>query len=639
MVFSSELATVAEQARKLNILKSDSSRVKTIADLAVMDSSVSEVSGIDTLGRVHGGALSSGEGSASTTLAGFSEQLEWLANGIQTDGRAVGFQEAFNAAMLFNTDKINYDRSSYLTKEAQPDPGYKAFEVSQPFPSAPSSVDELARQFGGTKTSMITTAVDAWTDLAADVGDIAKDLNKAARDFVEDNEGYMFDSAAKKIREIGLSADVFAGNAKIMSATVGALGAANTQGAMFTSLAQLAMAFAPTPFEKKAIEKAFLSSFPGVFRPMLIPAVPLNTNLMEAPDLASGALANIKAQTSGATADLSKVILPSPIQELLDKGTIGPGAFEAAREKFQELEGISEIHPSNAKLAEALGVPIENNASKAVKSLADVEKLKNLFEGQSEQLLAGLGDKSEVLTGYVSDLANGVGAPYSLDADGLPKSPGASTVPNGTEALEALKNAGALDAASVGTLSPSTGQLPAGVSMGSTIPGAGGIASAAPMPSQGTNALSLAHNSAGMNGLGPLGSIPPTATSQAGGRGTTGVSPSGQFGRAGLSSGSTHVGPGMASRPGYGPAGASGPVAGVGAGGSPSNQTNSGRSPMYMGGGAGAPGAGSVHNGKRVGGVGVKTVVNRVERSRNKRDLLGEPKPVVPGVIGAWVRD
>ncbi|QNE89506.1 hypothetical protein H0194_00010 [Corynebacterium incognita] len=629
--------------------------IGSLADTASIDSTISEVSGIDTLGRVHGGALSSGTGSATETLKSFSEQLEWLANGIQSDGRAIGFQEMFNAAMLFNTDKVGYDRSSYLLKESQPDPGYKAFEISQPFPSAPSSVDELARQFGGTKTSMITSAVDAWTDLAQDVGDIAKDLNKAARDFVENNQGYMFDSAAKKIREIGLSADVFAGNAKIMSATVGALGAANTQGAMFTSLAQLAMAFAPTPLEKEAIEKAFLSSFPGIFRPMLIPAVPLNSNLMEAPDLASGALASIKAQTSGANADLSKVALPSPIQELVDKGTIGPGAFEGAREQFEELEGISEIHPSNAKLAKALGVPIENNAGKSVDALANVEKLKNLLEGQGGELLAGLGEHGTGLKNYVNDLAKGVGAPYSLDANGLPISSGTQTVPNGAKALDALQNAGSMEAASVSAISPSAGHLPAGLGMGSTVPGAGVTANAASMLPQGGISASMSQSTPGLNGMGAMGSVPPTTAPQPGGRSFTGAPSAGrpptglhtgtsnaqhsQFGRAGLSSGLTHVGPGTALRPGYAPAGVTGPAAGVAAGNSSSGQANSGRSPMYMGGGAGAPGAGGMHNGKRGRGTAVKTVVNRVERSRNKRDLLGEPQPVVPGVIGAWVRD
>ena len=35
----------------------------------------------------------------------------------------------------------------------------------------------------------------------------------------------------------------------------------------------------------------------------------------------------------------------------------------------------------------------------------------------------------------------------------------------------------------------------------------------------------------------------------------------------------------------------------------------------------------------------VKSVTTQVERDPNKRDLLGEPPAVVPGVIGDWVRE
>lgn len=35
----------------------------------------------------------------------------------------------------------------------------------------------------------------------------------------------------------------------------------------------------------------------------------------------------------------------------------------------------------------------------------------------------------------------------------------------------------------------------------------------------------------------------------------------------------------------------------------------------------------------------VKTVTTAVEQDQNRRALLGEVPPSVPGVIGAWVRD
>ena len=85
----------------------------------------------------------------------------------------------------------------------------------------------------------------------------------------------------------------------------------------------------------------------------------------------------------------------------------------------------------------------------------------------------------------------------------------------------------------------------------------------------------------------------------------------------------------------------------AGAGGSLGIGTGSGESsPATRGGNAGRSTGGARAYGPMMGMRGkdsekkrVKSVTTQVERDPNKRDLLGEPPAVVPGVIGDWVRE
>lgn len=85
------------------------------------------------------------------------------------------------------------------------------------------------------------------------------------------------------------------------------------------------------------------------------------------------------------------------------------------------------------------------------------------------------------------------------------------------------------------------------------------------------------------------------------------------------------AGPGMGA--GAGPAG-SAATSGAGAGRGGASAGGRGMMPMM-----GARGGDSAKSKK------VKSVVTQVELEPNKKALLGEPPLVVPGVIGAWVRD
>lgn len=123
---------------------------------------------------------------------------------------------------------------------------------------------------------------------------------------------------------------------------------------------------------------------------------------------------------------------------------------------------------------------------------------------------------------------------------------------------------------------------------------------------------------AGMNGA------PMTGAVGAGGLGGAGVVRSGAKSLGGLNSGN---GSGQA---------------GTGSGGTsasrPSAAVAQGRPQVMMPMGAMGGGAGAGGNTQRRNRGKVQTVTSAVERSGNLKALLGEQPPVVPGVIGDWVR-
>ena len=207
-----------------------------------------------------------------------------------------------------------------------------------------------------------------------------------------------------------------------------------------------------------------------------------------------------------------------------------------------------------------------------------------------------------------------------------------STLPNATDLHPAGEAAGAgaglnLPAANLGTQSASA--LDLAPHPGAGTPAGGAVA--------GTTGGTL--NSAG---VGPGGALP-GGLLNAGGKGNGfGMSPLsgiGQRSAADMRTQASGLGT-MGARPFGGPHSMNG-VSGLGG-------------PSMLGGrrGAGALGAGSLGAGARgmmpmMGARGgdsakskkVKSVVTQVELEPNKKALLGESPLVVPGVIGAWVRE
>ena len=217
------------------------------------------------------------------------------------------------------------------------------------------------------------------------------------------------------------------------------------------------------------------------------------------------------------------------------------------------------------------------------------------------------------------DLIASGATPTQVASATAPSLPPISTLPTGGAGAGAAAGAGAL----AGGATSAVGGLGAAGA-------GGGLGGAMPLAGRGAAGLSGGVGS----GLGGVG---------AGGRAGAGAGGSGALGARGGFSTPPGAGAG-AGTGGVGPApgnGAGAGTGGVGAG-SPGASPRTGGASGSTGGGYGvgpAAGAGrGGRNGQQKRGR-VQAVTSAVEREGNLKALLGEAPEVVPGVIGAWVRE
>ena len=218
------------------------------------------------------------------------------------------------------------------------------------------------------------------------------------------------------------------------------------------------------------------------------------------------------------------------------------------------------------------------------------------------------------------DLIASGATPTQVASATAPSLPPGGTLPTGDAAAGA--GAGALAGGATGAV---------GALAGGAVGAGGGLGGAMPLAGRGAAGFSGAGGvGSGLGGVGSGG----RAGAGAGGFGALGAR--GGFGTppgAGGGAGTGGVGPAPGNGPGVGGVGAGSPGASPRAGGSTG------------GAGAGGYGVGPAAGAGRGGRNGqqkrgrVQAVTSAVEREGNLKALLGEAPEVVPGVIGAWVRE
>ncbi|WP_297846958.1 hypothetical protein [uncultured Corynebacterium sp.] len=499
----------------------------------------------------------------------------------------------------------------------QPEPGYSPFGFSMPVVNVGTDIVKLATDLMSTQIWNVSEANARWSSLASEVDDIVSGLQEAAGSLEGENDSEATSRAAAKIREVAASGSHFVANAKVMGEKLTGFHA-KLMGMQPTAMAMAMEVMAiPEPVEREIAEKAALAALQPDLQRFAVEAMPYQHALMEQSPASGGG--GVDAGLSGVDGDGQRyttdaVVWPKKIAEAIARGDLGPGNFDVVNGNVDGLEAVGmspqEINDFHQQMHTS-----GRNA---------LEKL-------------GLGDQVAIAGNEVS--TQGASMPGVTAPNGA-----MGQVPSGTvhpvaagATAGALNNSGAM-APTATAQSPNTGMAPI---MAAGRPGdagrgvlggqspRGGIGSAAGKVSGNADIARAGRGAQSGQHFGRGAGAPYAGVGSGVRAGHSNAIGGGSGMRAGLGSG---AGAGM--RPGVGGG------LGLGTGGSESAAAARGGNAGRSTGGARAYGPMmGMRGGKDSEKKRVKSVTTQVERDPNKRDLLGEPPAVVPGVIGDWVRE
>ncbi|MDU5016759.1 MAG: hypothetical protein E6X13_01665 [Corynebacterium sp.] len=495
----------------------------------------------------------------------------------------------------------------------QPEPGYSPFGFSMPVVNVGTDIVKLATDLMSTQIWNVSEANARWSSLASEVDDIVSGLQEAAGSLEGENDSEATSRAAAKIREVAASGSHFVANAKVMGEKLTGFHA-KLMGMQPTAMAMAMEVMAiPEPVEREIAEKAALAALQPDLQRFAVEAMPYQHALMEQSPASGGGgvdagLAGVDGDGQRYTTDA--VVWPKKIAEAIARGDLGPGNFDVVNGNVNGLEAVGmspqeindfhqQMHTSGRNALERLG-------------LGDQVAI-----GGNEVSTQGASVPSVASpNGAMGQVPSGIAHPVAAGAHG-----------------GALNNSGAMAPVTTAQ-SANSGMAPmiaagrprdAGRGVGSGQSLRGGIGSAAGNVS-GSADVARAGRGA-QSGLHPgRGAGAPYAGVGSGVRaGHSNALGGGSSMRAGLGSGAGN-GAGAGMRPGVGGS----ESAAAARGGNAGRSTGGARAygPMM-----------GMRGGKDSEKKRVKSVTTQVERDPNKRDLLGEPPAVVPGVIGDWVRE
>ncbi|XLN85120.1 hypothetical protein ACKFRS_04745 [Corynebacterium tuberculostearicum] len=517
----------------------------------------------------------------------------------------------------------------------QPEPGYSPFGFSMPVVNVGTDIVKLATDLMSTQIWNVSEANARWSSLASEVDDIVSGLQEAAGSLEGENDSEATSRAAARIREVAASGSHFVANAKVMGEKLTGFHA-KLMGMQPTAMAMAMEVMAiPEPVEREIAEKAALAALQPDLQRFAVEAMPYQHALMEQSPASGGGgvdagLAGVDGDGQRYTTDA--VVWPKKIAEAIARGDLGPGNFDVVNGNVDGLEAVGmspqeinefhqQMHTSGRNALEKLGLGDHvaiggNEVSTQGASMPGVT--------------APNGAMGQVSSGTAHPVAAGANA-GALHGGGA-MAPGA-TAQSANTGMAPMMAAGRPADAGRGVLG---GQSPRG-GIGSA---AGNVSGGADIARSGRGAQSGLHLGRGAGapyagvGSGVRAGHGNALGGGSGVRAGLGNALGGGSGvRAGLGSGAGN-GAGAGMRPGVGGGLVSGTGGGEGA--AAARGGNAGRST----GGARAYGPMmGMRGGKDSEKKRVKSVTTQVERDPNKRDLLGEPPAVVPGVIGDWVRE
>lgn len=557
------------------------------------------VSGLDHVGDVHERVLTTDPGSALKSLESFVKQLEWLSDSLGREARGFQAQEDANSRGMEIADAGGGIGIEAMPIMNQPEPGYSPFGFSMPVVNVGTDIVKLATDLMSTQIWNVSEANARWSSLASEVDDIVSGLQEAAGSLEGENDSEATSRAAAKIREVAASGSHFVANAKVMGEKLTGFHA-KLMGMQPTAMAMAMEVMAiPEPVEREIAEKAALAALQPDLQRFAVEAMPYQHALMEQSPASGGGgvdagLAGVDGDGQRYTTDA--VVWPKKIAEAIARGELGLGNFDVVNGNVDGLEAVGMS-------------PQEINDFHQQMHTSGRNALERL----------GLGDQVAIGGNEVS--TQGASVPSVASPNGA-----MGQVPSGTaHPVAAGANLGALN--NSGAMAPVATAQSANSGMAPMM--------AAGRPGDAGRGVRIGQSLRG--GIGSAtGNVSGSADVARAGRGAqSGLHP-------GRGAGAPYAGVGSGVRAGLGSGAGNGAGAGMrpGVGGSESAAAARGGNAGRSTGGARAYGPMmGMRGGKDSEKKRVKSVTTQVERDPNKRDLLGEPPAVVPGVIGDWVRE
>ncbi len=572
----------------------------------------SKVSGLDESGLMHGSIRSDSEPEATKGLAQhFSNAVDLLS------AQLVGYQmadESFGDALGNIGQAVRGNGYKALVDNVKTgDPVIKAFNATNPVAGRPQSLEALNAQLIATDIASMAGMSMDWADTATTIGEALSFIPAAIGDLQGSAETESIARAIEHLSQVEAAGSQYMGNASALSAHTADLATVAEANALQAAAALAVVRGTPNPGVAKALEESFLAAFSPKLTTELVPVTPMFTQLL--PEL--GAPNGAGTDQSGALAPTAPSFENTPLPKIVQQALSNAGYRDLAYASTptQVVEQFGRPNPDMLESIAAGATPtqVASAAAPAMPpSLNTVSPAGALGTGAIQPGAgAPLGHITPVSIGSGGGVpgagAMGAGSPAASGAAGGAGMPAAGLPGGASRANSAVTNlrgvssgrSGTGGAGRAGSLSGLGSQAGAGALGG--LAGRGGLGGASGSGG-GMNALN-----AGRMASGPLGGF-------SAGSGTgMGLTPGpGASLQGGVQGGNTFVSGGQA---GSGQSGARG-----GAAAGPS---------MY---GAGQRGSGKRKRGK------VQAVTSAVEREGNLKALLGEAPEVVPGVIGAWVR-
>ncbi|MGV0400526.1 hypothetical protein ACUY20_09255 [Corynebacterium segmentosum] len=555
-------------------------------------------------------------------MTSFAEQLDWLYDSLAREARGFEAQEAANSRAMDIADAGGEIGVESMPIMDQPDPGYSPFMFTPPVVNVGTSITKLATDLMSTQIWSVSEANARWKSLGSEVREIVSGLEKAAGSLENENDSETTSRAAAKIREVAASGKHFVANAEAMGEKLTGFHSR----LMMIQPSAMAMAMdimkIPDPAERKIAETAALAKLQPDLQRFAIDAMPNQHALMEQSPASGGG--GIDTGLSGVDGDGQKyrtdsVAWPRAIQEAIARGDVGPGNFDVANGTVHDLESVGMTPEETAAFQEQLHA----DGRKALSQLGvgDGMDISGRDVATSGASLPGTTVPHSQL-GSTSMAGGGPGATGMGTGAGLGPGTGIASA-TGTPTFGGRAGSGNPGALRGGGFNPLTG-------LGGGALGTGGR----PGSGVGGNMGALVNSALGLGADGTAArggaALRGGSGESVGARGVGGALPRGAGESAGNSSG------GNGSR-GHLERGAVREAVVRGGGAINSTGAKSGAARPAAGMRAFAPMMGTRGQGNDKNRV--KAVTTQVERDPNKRDLLGEPPAVVPGVIGNWARE